>query len=131
MAVQGRINVRHEDVFPQPVLLLSVSPVENFDMAKAARAAGRKDADTQERDKDTNQRRWAASIMDPTAPEGRREIKVKIPAEVQPVPPSGVMPPVEFDGLQVIPYVDTNRQRPRLGIAYRATGFRGAPRKSA
>lgn len=31
MAVEGRINVRHEDVFTQPVLLLSVDPVEDFD----------------------------------------------------------------------------------------------------
>lgn len=131
MAVQGRINVRHEDVFPQPTLLLSVSAVENFDKARAAREAGRKDADVQDRDRDTGMRLWTASILDPTAPEGRREIKVKIASEQQPVPPTGVMTPVEFDGLQVIPYVDTNRTRPRLGIAYRASGFRGAPRKSA
>ena len=28
MAIEGRINVRHEDVFTQPILLLSVDPVE-------------------------------------------------------------------------------------------------------
>jgi hypothetical protein len=35
MAIEGRINVRHEDVFTQPVLLLSVDPVEDFDKKRA------------------------------------------------------------------------------------------------
>jgi hypothetical protein len=35
MAVDGRINVRHEDVFTPPVLLLSVDPLEHFDKKRA------------------------------------------------------------------------------------------------
>ena len=118
MAVEGRINVRHEDVFTQPVLLLSVDPVEDFEKRRAGVE------DPQERDKQTGMRLWSASVLDPTAPQGRREIKVKIAADVQPVPPHGLMAPVEFDGLQVIPYLDSNRAKPRVGIAYRAAGFR-------
>jgi hypothetical protein len=118
MAVEGRIAVRHEDVFTQPVLLLSVSPVEDFEKKRAG------NVDPQERDKQTGLRLWSASVLDPTAPEGRREIKVKIAADVQPVPPNGLMQPVEFDGLQVIPYLDSNRAKPRVAIAYRASGFR-------
>jgi hypothetical protein len=120
MAVEGRINVRHEDVFTQPILLLSVDPVEDFDKKRAGVE------DPQERDRTTGMRLWSASVLDPTAPQGRREIKVKIAADVQPVPPHGLMAPVEFDGLQVIPYLDSNRAKPRVGIAYRATGFRQA-----
>lgn len=118
MAVEGRINVRHEDVFTQPVLLLSVDPVEDFDKKRAG--AG----DPQERDKTTGLRLWSASVLDPTAQQGKREIKVKIAADVQPVPPNGLLAPVEFDGLQVIPYLDSNRVKPRVAIAYRAAGFR-------
>jgi hypothetical protein len=118
MAVEGRINVRHEDVFTQPILLLSVDPVEDFEKKRAGTE------DPQERDRTTGMRLWSASVLDPTAPQGRREIKVKIAADVQPVPPHGLMAPVEFDGLQVIPYLDSNRAKPRVGIAYRAAGFR-------
>jgi hypothetical protein len=118
MAVEGRINVRHEDVFTQPVLLLSVDPVEDFDKKRAG--AG----DPQDRDKTTGMRLWAVAVLDPTAPQGRREIKVKIAADVQPVPANGPMSPVEFEGLQVIPYLDSNRAKPRVAIAYRAAGFR-------
>jgi hypothetical protein len=125
VAVDGRISVRHEDVFPVPVLVLGVEPVNDFEKVQA------KVPDPQERDKDTGLRMWAASVLDPSAPQGRREIKVKIPAEVQPVPPAGLMAPVEFDGLQLIPYVDESRSRPRVAIAYRATGFRSRPRQSA
>lgn len=118
MAVEGRINVRHEDVFTQPVLLLSVDPVEDFDKKRA------KVEDPQEFDKTSGLRLWSVSVLDPTAQQGRREIKVKIAADVQPVPPNGLMGPVEFDGLQVIPYLDANRAKPRVAIAYRAAGFR-------
>jgi hypothetical protein len=118
MAVEGRINVRHEDVFTQPVILLSVDPVEDFEKRRAG------NADPQERDKQSGMRLWSASVLDPTAPQGRREIKVKIAADQVPVPPNGVMAPVEFEGLQVIPYLDANRAKPRVAIAYRAAGFR-------
>ena len=109
MAVEGRINVRHEDVFTQPVLLLSVDPVEDFDKKRAG--AG----DPQDRDKQTGMRLWAVSVLDPTAPQGRREIKVKIAADVQPVPANGLMPPVEFEGLQVIPASPSPPGRPGSG----------------
>jgi hypothetical protein len=128
MAVEGRINVRHEDVFTQPILLLSVDPVEDFDKKRAGIE------DPQDRDKQTGMRLWSASVLDPTAPQGRREIKVKIAADVQPVPPHGLMAPVEFEGLQVIPYLDSSRAKPRVAIAYRAAGFRQAkasPRSAA
>jgi hypothetical protein len=118
MAVEGRINVRHEDVFTQPVLLLSVDPVEDFDKKRAG------DGDPQDRDKTTGLRLWSVSVLDPTAQQGKREVKVKIAADVRPVPANGLMAPVEFEGLQVIPYLDANRAKPRVAIAYRAAGFR-------
>jgi hypothetical protein len=124
MAVEGRINVRHEDVFTQPILVLSVDPVEDFDKKRAG------NVDPQDLDKQTGMRLWSVSVLDPTAGQGRREIKVKIAADVSPVPPSGLMAPAEFEGLQVIPYLDSNRAKPRVAIAYRAAGFR-APARAA
>jgi hypothetical protein len=117
MAADGRIRVRHEDVFPEPVLVLGVEPIEDYDKRKAG------EVDSQDRDKDTGQRLWAVSVLDPTARPGNREIKVKIPADVQPVPPAGLMGPVVFADLVVTPWVDDSRTRPRLGIAYRASGL--------
>ena len=122
MAAEGQIPVRHEDVFHQPVLVLGVEPVNDFEKVKA------KDVDPQMRDKETGKRVWSAAILDPTARSGNREIKVKIAADVQPVPPNGLMGPCEFEGLQVIPYLDTNRVKPRVAIAYRAAGFRAKTR---
>ena len=94
--------------------------MNDFEKVKA------KVADPQDRDRETGMRLWAVSILDPSAKQGQREIKVKVAADVQPVPPNGLMAPCEFDGLQVIPYLDTNRAKPRVGIAYRAAGFKGA-----
>jgi hypothetical protein len=125
MAVDGRINVRHEDVFTVPVLLLGVEPVNDFEKVKE------KVSDPQDRDRESGLRLWAVSILDPSARQGQREIKVKIAAEVTPVPPNGPMAPCEFEGLQVIPYLDTNRARPRVAIAYRAAGFRAKARQHA
>ena len=140
MAVDGRINVRHEDVFPVPVLVLGVEPAEDFDKIKAAREAGQFDkatgrptVDVQIRDRETGMRVWVVSVLDPSAKQGQREIKVKVAADVQPVPPGGLMAPCEFEGLQVIPYLDTNRTKPRVAIAYRAAGFKehGKARQNA
>ena len=125
MAVDGRIPVRHEDVFPVPVIVMSVDPVEDFDKKRAGAE------DPQDRDKQSGMRMWAVWVIDPSAPAGKREVKVKVAADVQPVPPAGLGQAVEFDGLQVIPYMDTNRTKPRVGIAYRATGFRSGRKAAA
>jgi hypothetical protein len=125
MAAEGRINVRHEDVFTVPLAVLGVEPVVDFEKQKANAP------DQQQRDKETGLRLWAVSVLDPSARARQREIAVKIAAEVQPVPPNGLMGPAEFDGLQVIPYLDQNKTRPRVGIAYRAAGFRHTRRGAA
>lgn len=120
MAVNGRIPVRHEDVFPQPVTLASVDPINDFDKVRA------KAEDPQERDKETGQRLWSVSVFDLSARAGQREVKIKIAADQQPVPPNGIGYSVEFENLQVIPYLDSNRTKPRVALAYRAAGFRSA-----
>ncbi|SBW18298.1 hypothetical protein FDG2_0615 [Candidatus Protofrankia californiensis] len=88
-------------------------------------------ADAQERDKITGELVWVVRVMDadPNARAGSAEVKVKIAAAVRPVPPEPLagtpFRPVEFDGLTLTPYVDTNRgSKPRQGFALRATGMR-------
>jgi hypothetical protein len=67
-------------------------------------------------------------VMDADPAARTSEVKVKMTAPVQPVPPEP-MPgtpfrPVEFEGLTVTPYVDTSRARPRQGLSLRAAEMR-------
>jgi hypothetical protein len=122
MAVPQRIPVRFEDVFPHGVYVLGVEPVNDFDKVQAGVG------DPQDRDKDTGERLWAVRVMDGDPTARTSELKVKMAAPVQPVPPEPLagtpFRPVEFDGLTVTPYVDTNRQRPRQAYSLRAVGMR-------
>lgn len=129
MAIQGGLPVAHSVVFPNGAFVVGeVTAVEDFDAAQAAKESG-KQADTQQRDKNTGFRLWQVRVVDADdlARKGQVEVTVKIAAEVQPVPPelaNGVpFRPVEFDNLTATPYVDTNRSRPRIAWSLRATGM--------
>ncbi|MGK2877627.1 MAG: plasmid replication, integration and excision activator [Solirubrobacterales bacterium] len=122
MAVSTRIPVQTIDVFPHGAFMRGeVKPAEDFDKRQAGVD------DTQVRDKETGQRVWEVMVVDadPEARKGQGEVTVKILADHQPVPPSALdgLPfrPVEFVGLTITPYVDTNRARPRLAYSIRAT----------
>ncbi|WP_112109246.1 plasmid replication, integration and excision activator [Parafrankia sp. Ea1.12] len=130
MAVPKRIPVRFEDVFPHGAYVLGVEAANDFEKVKAGVA------DVQARDKDTGQRIWSVRVLDPDPVARQAELKVKILGEVAPVPPDA-MPgtpfrPVLFEGLSVLPYVDTNGSRPRQGFAFRAVAMRplGPARRS-
>ncbi|MFC0002823.1 hypothetical protein [Micromonospora siamensis] len=111
MAVPNTIKVPvpFEYVFPAGVLCLGVQPVTDFDK--------RGQADDQARDKDTGERLWVVKVLDldPEAGKfgGTNEVKVKIAAPVQPVPPAskipGYPPAVEFTDVTLTPYVDSQR----------------------
>ncbi|WP_250289520.1 plasmid replication, integration and excision activator [Frankia sp. CiP1_Cm_nod1] len=124
MAVPQRIPVAFTDMFPHGAYVLGVEPVNDFDKAKAGIA------DAQERDKVTGELVWAVRVMDadPNARAGSAEVKVKIAAGVRPVPPEPLagtpFRPVEFDGLTLTPYVNTNGQKPRQGFSFWAAGIR-------
>lgn len=106
-------------------LIGEITPVEDYEAKQAGTA------DPQLRDKETDKRVWQARVMDadPDSRKGQAEVAVKISADHQPVPPDEVpgqpFRPVEFEGLTVTPYVDTNGNRPRLAYSVRATGIRG------
>ena len=124
MAIPRRIPVAFGDVFPNGAYVLGVEPSNDFEKMRAGAP------DPQELDKDTGLRIWAVRIMDADPTARTAELKVKIAAEVAPVPPDPIpgtpFRPVELAGVLVIPWVDTNGSRPRQMFALRASGMRPA-----
>lgn len=127
-----RFGVSMEEVFAHGAFYRTVEPDNDFERMRA------KAGDPQKRDKDTGERLWIVTILDGD-PEARiAEVKVRIAAPVQPVPPSPAtgspFPQVEFDGLTVLPWVDGQRCknkrhddrecRGRVAYSLRATGMR-------
>jgi len=132
MAIWGAIPLGHAVVFPHGAYVVGeVGRVEDFDRRKAG------EVDFQSRDKETGVRLWAVRVLDadPESRRGQAEVVVKIPAEVQPVPPETApgLPfrPVEFVGLVGIPYIDSQRATPRLAWSLRATGMHAPGHGSA
>lgn len=142
MAVRTRIAVEFGEVFPRGALVLGVEPVQDFEKMQA------KAADPQERDKETGERVWLVRVIDldtENQRKGTAEVGVKITAPHQPVPPSPApgspLPAVEFVGLTLTPWVDSqkcsgrsDRCRSRQAYSLRAASLRepGAQaRKSA
>jgi hypothetical protein len=77
-------------------------------------------------DKLTGKPVWQCLLADndPELAGRRRETAVKIIADRQPVPPTGVpYEPVEFEGLTVTPYVT---DKGRMAYSLRATGIKAA-----
>lgn len=130
MALQGRIPVTHDMVFPHGAMVRGeATQVDNFDQST-------KDKRVQEIDKVTGLRVWQVRVedMDPEARKGQEMITVKILADVCPTLPDTIpgypFRPVEFTGMTVTPYVEEGRGRPRMAHSFRATGVQ-APTKGA
>jgi hypothetical protein len=138
-----KVPVPFDYVFPHGALCLGVEPVRDFDA---------KGEDKQARDRDSGERLWQVRVLDLDPEAGRfgssREVKVKLAAPHQPVPPEstvpGYPPAVEFTGVTLTPYVDqqrkcTDRCRARLAWSVRVesmtapvpAGHPKAPAKSA
>lgn len=122
MAVQGPFAVDCSTVFPHGVGIVGmVTPQADFE-------ASTRENRVQARDKDTGQPVWVVDVMD-FDPEAReRTFKVKISADVQPVPPAAVegvpVRPVHLDGLTVTPYQkEVGNGRQRISYSLRATGL--------
>jgi hypothetical protein len=126
------VPVPFEYVFPSGVLCLGVEAAVDFDR--------RQEPDNQTRDKETGERIWVVRVMDLDPDAGKfgrtTEVKVKVIAPHAPVPPTsavpGYPPMIEFDGLTLTPYVDSQRCKAtgackaRLAYSLRATAIRPA-----
>lgn len=121
MAVQGPFKVAFGDVFPFGAFVKGgVEPVRDFDRSS-------RENFVQARDKETGELVWSVEVLD-ADPESKGTFKVKLAAPVQPVMPEAPngfpFVPVEFDGLTVTPYV--NSQNNRLAYSLKAAGMRAA-----
>ncbi|GGM51002.1 hypothetical protein ACFFX1_34575 [Dactylosporangium sucinum] len=103
-----KIPVPFEYVFPNGALFLSVDKLVDFDRLR--------EDDNQARD-EHGVRLWVVKVMDQDPEAGKfgrsTEVKVKIAAPHQPVPPQGIdlggftVTPVAFTDLTVTPYNDS------------------------
>src|SRR5947207_14296243 len=107
-----RIPTPFEFAFPHGALFLGVDRLVDFDRLG--------EEDNQARD-EHGVRLWVVKVSDQDPEAGKfgrsTELKVKIAAEYQPVPPDGItvaggitVTPVEFVGLTATPYVDSDRK---------------------
>ncbi|ETA03997.1 hypothetical protein CcI6DRAFT_00521 [Frankia sp. CcI6] len=123
MAVPRRIPVAFSTVFPAGAFVVGVEPVNDYDKIKSGAA------DPQQRDEETGQPMWAVRVVDGDPEARTTEMKVRMIAAVQPVPPD-LLPgtpfrPVEFDQLTVLPYIDRRvADRPRVAYSLRAGSMR-------
>jgi len=127
-----KVPVPFEYVFPAGVLCLGVDAAVDFER--------RNEPDNQARDKETGERMWVVRVLDLDPQAGKfgrtTEVKVKVVAPQQPVPPAsavpGYPPSIEFDGLTLTPYVDSQRCksnsncRSRMAYSLRADNIRAA-----
>ncbi|MEU4220865.1 hypothetical protein [Actinoplanes sp. NPDC026623] len=104
-----KIPVPWEYVAPHGALCLGVEPATDFDR--------RGQDDDQLRDKETGERVWLVKVLDLDPEAGKfgasKELKVKVVAAHQPVPPTstvpGYPPLVEFTDVTLTPYVDSQK----------------------
>jgi hypothetical protein len=115
-----RFAVTNQQVFPQGCHLMPESITEAQDYDEKTRTR------TPSVDKLTGKRVWQCRVadMDPELEGRSRETVVKILADRQPSPPTGQQfELVEFDNLQVTPYVT---DKGRMAYSLRATGIKPA-----
>ena len=129
-----KVPVPFDYVFPAGALCLGVDAQVDFDR--------RSELDNQARDKETGERVWVVRVLDldldPDAGKFGRstEVKVKMIAPHQPVPPAsavpGYPPAIQFEGLPLTPYVDSQRCKSsgqckaRMAYSLRATAIKPA-----
>jgi hypothetical protein len=69
---------------------------------------------------------WSVEVLDFDPKAREKTFRVKIAAEVQPVPPDALpgapVRPVVLEGLSVTPYIKDG-PRPRIGYSLRCTGL--------
>ncbi|MEU4830110.1 plasmid replication, integration and excision activator [Streptosporangium sp. NPDC023615] len=125
MALQGRIPVRFEDVFPYGCFVVGpVTPVNDYDASTPGKPVP-------SRDKVSGMPEWSVPVLDadPEARAANKTIPIKISAPEMPVLPE--LPPemaalglsfipVVFDGMTVTPWISNER----IAYSYRATGVR-------
>jgi hypothetical protein len=133
MPVLGPFSVEFGAVFPSGAYAAGgFEMVRDFDRSSGDRVI-------QQADKGSGLPLWVIEVINPDPDARQRTVKVKVAATYQPVlpdaPAGSPFTPVEFEGMQATPYVDTSRcngdgdgkhkcEAPRLRWRLRCFGFR-------
>ena len=120
MAIAGALKVDCAEAFPHGLGIVGdVTSLDDFD-------ASSRDNRVQARDKDTGLPMWSVEVLDFDTKAREKTFRVKIAAEVQPVPPDALpgapVRPVVLEGLTVTPYIKDG-PRPRIAYSLRCTGL--------
>ena len=135
-----KVPAAFEYVFPEGCLFVSVDKATDWEK--------RNSGDDQARDKETGERVWVVTVMDLHTQEGgfrqSQEVKVKVIAPVQPVPPArehpSIPPLVAFTDMVLVPWVDSgkctgksspHKCRARLSWSIKASGMVAASELAA
>ena len=136
MANLGPFPLEFGVVFPSGAYAAGgVEMIRDFDKSKG-------DLVIQQADKATGLPLWVIEVINPDPETRQRTVKVKIAAQYQPVLPDNTARlafiPVEFEGMQATPYVDSSRCtgedngkhrcRARQAYSLKATGVRAPSR---
>ena len=135
-AFLGPFPVEFGAVFPSGAYAAGgFEMIRDFDKSKG-------DLVIQQADKITGLPLWVIEVINPDPEARQRTVKVKVAAAYQPVlpdaPAGSPFIPVEFEGMQATPYVDSSRCqgngdgkhkcRARLAYSLKATGVRAPAR---
>src|SRR4051794_37942680 len=121
MAISRRFPIPFELAFPLGAYLVSeVAPVVDFEKSTRERKV-------QQVDSETGKLLWQVDVLDadPEAKRSSKTVSVKIPANVQPVPPGndGLSPftPVVFEGLTALPWIEqVSEEFSKISWSFRA-----------
>jgi hypothetical protein len=121
MSVQGPFSVDCKTLFPHGCGVVSaVTPLSDYERST-------QENPVQARDKETGLLMWSVDVIDFDPDARERTFKVKIAAEVQPVPPEVVpgtpVRPVYLERLQMTPYIKEGGFRPKIAYSLKCTGL--------
>src|SRR3954452_9423588 len=128
MAISRRFPIPFELAFPLGAYLVSeVTPVVDFEKST-------REHKVQQVDPESGKLLWQIDVLDadPDAKRASKTVAVKMPANVQPVPPgndgSSPFTPVVFEGLTALPWVEqVSEEFSRISWSFRAEDM-AAPR---
>ena len=125
MAIQRSFNVSFKEIFPSGAFAVSeVEPV--LDYNASTNGTDR----PQKIDEKTGLPMWQIAVLDadPEAKKSQKTVNVKILSAALPSIPEAKnglpFAAVEFEGLSVTPYINTNGARPSLDYSVKATSFK-------
>ncbi|MFL6124964.1 hypothetical protein [Actinophytocola sp.] len=120
-----RFPIEFADAFPQGLVLMGEVAPDTEYQSREDRASGR--PVRQRVDDLTGKRQWKATVTDPNEPNAKRaSFEVTFLTDVQPVPATAEVRPVELDGVTAEPRVAGNGEFKYQSYLFRANGFRAA-----